>query len=229
MSKKSLFIFILLLNTSFGFSQEKKLFFDIQSGFSVPMGKYASNDLLKGSFTTVGFNFALKGTWMLKHSFGIRLAVLGSLIPVDAWSLSVAKLSQDPFLEFLTIRSEPYTIIATTGEIVYHKRFAQKWICFLGLGLGLMYAQTPHQLYKADYFMVGRVYSEITSTYDYGMAYDANFEIEYLVNDFWSLVTGLSYIQSNVFFKFRKLDGTLRIEDRNIILLNNFLGVRLKL
>ena len=158
-------LFLILLSVS-AFSQNKYSYVGLKGGLSIPVGPYKAKDLETGCFTELGFTVSVEGAWYFKNYLGVGGQFGLNFHPVDVRSLGWEKVINDPFLNDLTIRSDPYQII--TGAVGLFSR----WDFWKVLSLhgklmgGLMWAKTPYQLYKPEYFLVGPEYFEITSSKD---------------------------------------------------------------
>ena len=119
--KHYIFFIILILGVNNLEAQDKPSFFGIRSGVSIPYGKYHATDLDGGSFTTTGFNVSAEGVWFFHPKFGIGASAGLNFHPVDVYRLGWEKVQEDPFLEDLYIRADPYMII--TRLLVFYHHF----------------------------------------------------------------------------------------------------------
>jgi hypothetical protein len=161
-----LFILFLFLPAS-SISQKGNSYIGWTSGISVPVGKYASKQLDGGSFAQPGWNVSMEGVWFLHNKIGFGLQAGYYAHPVDVRSLSNQKVLDDPFLEDLSIRSDPYRALTFTG-LVHYSIPVSKQISFTPkAGGGILYGFSPYQLNKAVYFLIGSQWTEKTSTRDW--------------------------------------------------------------
>ncbi len=108
-------VFYFTLLTLNIYAQEKKSFIAIRGGASIPFGKYHSTSLEEGSFTQTGFNVSLEGAWFFLPKFGVGASTGINLHPVDVSALGWEVVQNDPFMEDVYIRSDPYQIITAMG------------------------------------------------------------------------------------------------------------------
>jgi len=85
----------------------------------MPVGKYASKKLDGGSFAQTGWNVNMEGVWFFHRNVGFGIQAGYSAHPVDVSSLSHEKVLDDPFLEEMSIRSDPYRTLTFTGSVHY--------------------------------------------------------------------------------------------------------------
>ncbi len=226
--KHYIFFIILILGVNNLEAQDKPSFFGIRSGVSIPYGKYHATDLDGGSFTTTGFNVSAEGVWFFHPKFGIGASAGLNFHPVDVYRLGWEKVQEDPFLEDLYIRADPYMIItAMTG---FYTQFPiVKKFSFTGkLLVGLLYGRTPYQLYKPEYFLVGPPYYEITSAVDYKFSWQAGIGFRYDISPCFGLVLDSDIFYDKLIFGFNTALGT-RYDEHIISFINTTLGVRFDL
>lgn len=211
-----------------GLGQEKTSFVGINAGVSIPYGKFRSTDLEDGSFALTGMNVNMEGAWYFLPKLGVGASVGFNLNPVDVSSLGWEKVINDPFLNDLTIRSDPYlTVTAMAG--LYTKLPIYKTLYFSGKLLGgLLYGRTPYQLYKPEYFLAGPDYYEITSAQDWKFSWQAGAGLIYDVSPCIGLILEGVIMYDKLSFNFRTANGT-RTDVHTISLINTTLGVRIKL
>lgn len=161
-------IFFLLSNSAY--TQDKISYVGLRGGLSIPVGQYKAKNLQDGCFTQPGFTVGVEGAWYFKHYLGVGGQFGLNLHPVDVGSLGYEKVINDPFLTDLTIRSEPYQIITAAVGLFSRWNFWKRLSLHGKLLGGMMWAKTPYQLYKPEYFLVGPEYFEITSSKDRNFA-----------------------------------------------------------
>ena len=207
-------------------SQEKKSFVGINAGYSVPIGKFSSTNLEDGSFALNGFTAGLEGAWFFKPRLGVGGSAGLNLNPVYVSALGWAKVVEDPFLQDVTIRSDPYlTVTAMAG--VYTVQPIYRNFYFTGKLLGgLLYGKTPYQLYKPQYFIVGPPYYEITSAKDWKFSWKAGAGIQYNVSPYISLLGEAVLLYDKLSFNFQTASG-IREDIHTISMINFILGVRI--
>lgn len=183
----SLFLAFLWMISS---SQEKPSFISLNTGASIPVGGFHKTELPDGGFAETGINVALEGAWFFKPWLGVGAEATVDFHPVDVGSLGYEVMNENPFLEALIIRSDPYRTIGAYAGAYFN--IPLKWeLSFTAKALGgMIYASTPYQLYKAKYYMLGDKWYEITSAGDFegsflagaGLRYDLNEAVAFALN-----------------------------------------------
>lgn len=223
----STFLFLSFWNQKL-FAGEKQAFAGISAGFSIPYGNFRATVLPEGSFALTGLNVNAEGAWFFIPKLGVGAAAGFNLNPVYVSALGWAKVVNDPFLNDVTIRSDPYlTITAMVG--LYTKLPVYKKFSFSGKLLGgLLFGQTPYQLYKPEYFMVGPPYYEITSARDWKFSWQAGAGIVYDISPCVGLILEGVIMYDKLSFNFLTGSGT-RTDVHTIALINTTLGIRINI
>lgn len=209
-------------------AQEKDSFVGLLGGASFPVGKYAAKNLDDGSFTMPGFTVGIEGAWFFKPWLGVGGQFGLNFHPVDVSSLGYEKVKNDPFLQDVTIRSDPYQIITGTIGLFSQWNFWKKLSLQGKILGGMMWAKTPYQLYKPEYFLVGPEYFEITSSKDWNLAITAGAGIQIDVSSCIAFRIDADYTYSKMVFGFRTASQT-RYEYRTISFINTSLLLVIKL
>jgi hypothetical protein len=226
--KQRIVTFGLLMCVFHGFGQDKPSFIAIRSGISVPFGKYHEKSLDGGSFTLTGFNVAAEGAWFFNPEFGVGASIGMNMHPVDVRLLGYEKVQSDPFLSDLYIRSNPYLMITAMGGL-YTQLPLMKKLSFTGKALcGLLYGETPYQLYKPEYFMVGPDFYEITPSKDWKFSWQAGIGLKYDITPCYGLVFDTDLVLDKLSFGFDTSTG-VRTDVKTISFFNTTLGVRFNL
>lgn len=224
MKRNSLLIILIIISLHV-LAQEKHSFVSLHAGTSVPVGQFQEKELPDGGFAQPGFNVSLEGAWFFKPWLGIGGSAGMNLHPVDVVSLKEEKLANDPTLDALLIRSEPYFSAGLYGGIYFLVPLKQK-LSFTARALGgMLYAQTPYQLYKAEYFMIGKNWYDITSAGDYEGSFLAGAGLRYDLNDYLGFALNSEFTYNACEFSFLKLDGSTRTEYKTFTYVNVGLGV----
>jgi hypothetical protein len=227
-----LFVATLSLATCFFYvsAQEKPSFVAIRSGVSLPFGEYHEKSLDGGSFTLTGFNVSAEGAWFFNPKFGIGASVGVNMHPVDVQLLGYEIVQSRPDLEDLYTRSNPYLIITSMGGL-YVQFPVKKKLSFTGKALcGLLYGETPYQLYKPEYTMgAGPGYYEITPSKDWKFSWQAGVGLRYDITPCYALVFDTEMVYDQLTFGFYTPAGTVRNDVRTISFFNATLGVRFNL
>ena len=186
-------------------AQDNPSFVSLMSGPSFPVGKFHNKELPDGGFAKLGVNASLEGAWFFKPWAGIGANTSFNLHPVDVGSLGYEKVNADPFMNDITIRSDPYLSLSVYAGLYFNVPLVQR-LSFTAKALGgIIYAQTPYQLNKADYFIIGKDWYEITSAGDIdgsflagaGLRYDLNGCIGFALNsDFTYNVMDFNFISA---------------------------------
>ncbi len=222
--KRLFSITLILLSVVFGKAQNMASFIGLHGGLSIPVGEYKAKNLENGSFTLPGFNIGIEGSWYFKKYLGIGGQFGFNLHPVDVLALGYEKVNADPFLLDLTIRSEPYQII-TGAAGLFGKWDLLKILSLSGKLLGgVMWAKTPYQLYKSEYFLTGPDYYEITSAKDRNFAVIVGAGLTVNVSSCIAFRAGGEFVYSRMIFGFNTASGN-RYENRTISFINTTLGL----
>ena len=216
-----------MLSSASIYSQPGNSFVAIRTGLSLPMGNYSSNTLPDGSYTTAGLNLGASGAWYFSDHFGIAGYFGYDIHPVNTGALADDKIAQDPFIDSLVIRSEPFRLYTLAAGVSYHKSFSQDFSLSPKILAGIQYGITPYQLYKAEYFMIGKNWYEITSAKDAGFTAIAGIDADYEFNPYIGLFADLSISYSHLEFGFSKSDGTVRIENKDVVLFIAAAGIKI--
>lgn len=208
--------------------QDNPSFVGLNAGLSIPVGKFRETNLDDGSFALTGLNVNAEGAWFFHPKIGVGASVGFNLNPVDVSALGWEKVQEDPFLNDLTIRSDPWlTITAMAGG--YTRLHLFKGIFFTGKILGgLLWGKTPYQLYKPEYFATGPDYYEITSSRNWKFSWQAGAGFQYDVSPCIGLILEGVFMYDQLDFAFLTSNGT-RIDTHTISLINTTLGVRINL
>ena len=205
-------------------SQEKNSFIALQSGVSIPVGNYAATNLDYGCFTTVGINANIEGAWFFLPYLGVGAQVGINIHPVDVRSLGWEKVLSDPFLQDVTVRSDSYRMI-TAAAGLYGKFGIWKHLSLSAKVLGgVMFAKSPYQLYKPEYFLVEGKWFEITSSTDRNLALIAGLGVRYDISRCIGLKIDADYAYSKMVFGFTTATGK-RYEYRDISYITTTLGL----
>lgn len=228
MKMKHILFFIFLSISISAFTQTDKFYFDISSGFSLPIGKYSSQDLTEGSFTKPGGSVLINLNWLAKPPFGLRILISGIMNPIDVASLGWVRVAADPSMIDVSIRSDAYLALTAMGGVFYEKKIRRKLNVQLGINAGVMDARTPYQLHKPTYSLFGPEYFEITSASDYAFAYQFSLDFEYEIRNDWSLILHSSFNNAVAEYTFWTGNG-IRIDRKPITYILTNLGFRLKI
>jgi hypothetical protein len=151
------------------------------------------------------------------------------LHPVDAGALGSAKLADNPYMNSLIIRSDPYLSLSLYAGLFF--RFPlNKRIAFTAKAEGgMMYAQTPYQLYKAEYYMVGKNWYEVTSAGDYEASFLAGAGLRYDLNDCIGFSLHADFTYNEMDFDFITSGGIIRTDEIVMSFINLGGGIIIRL
>lgn len=197
------------------FAGDGKSFFALKSSASVPIGNYSLKNIDKGCFTTTGISFGAEGAWFFWKNIGVGAEVNFSIHPVDAVGLATAKVFDDPFMEDLYVRSDPYNMLTSLIGFYYRINLGDKFFLQPSLKAGVLFGKTPFQLYEPKYFMVGPDYYKVTSSRDSGFAIKPGLAVIYSFNNYIALGLNADFTFSELSFGFSTSNG-LEYRDRQI-------------
>lgn len=224
MMKKTVISILLGLLLTITSAQEKPSFISLNTGVSMPVGGFHSTELPDGGFAQAGMNVSLEGAWFLTPWLGAGAQAMACYNPVDVGALGSEKLNNDPFLEDLVIRSDPYRTLCAYAGAYFNVALKRKF-SFTAKALGgMIYASTPYQLYKAQYFMLGEKWYEITSAGDYDASFMAGAGLRYDLNEAVAFALNGEFTYNQADFTFSTATGS-RTDLKVISFLNVGVGV----
>jgi len=227
--KKLLTISLFILLSSFIIAQQNPSFVCLQAGASFPVANFSGKELPDGGFALIGFSAALEGAWFFKPWIGVGASAGMNKQPVDVGYLGYEKLQDNPFLTDLRIRSDPHLSLSIYAGLFFQFPLVQKLsLTAKALG-GLMYAQTPYQLYKAEYYLIGKNWYEITSSGDYEASFLIGAGLQYDCNDYIGFSIQSDFTYNNMDFGFNQSDGTVRTDVKTVSYINLRAGLVIKL
>jgi hypothetical protein len=210
-------------------AQEKPSFVSLQAGASFPVGKFYSKSLPDGGFAQTGFSTSLEGAWFFTSWLGVGASAGIHLHPVDIIALRSEKLSDDPFLVDLSIRSDPYRSFTLYAGAFFQFPVAKKLsITAKALG-GAIYAETPYQLYKADYYLLDENWFEVTAAGDYKASFLTGAGLKYDLNGCLALALNTEFTYNSMEFQFYRPDGSIRTDKKVFAFVNTIAGVVIKI
>jgi hypothetical protein len=92
----------------------------------------------------------------------------------------------------------------------------------------MIQASTPYQLYKAEYFMIGRYWYEITSSWDWEVSFLAGIGVRCDISDCIGIVFDTDFTYNQCEFGFITYNGS-KTEHKKILFLNSTLGIVIKM
>jgi hypothetical protein len=227
--KRTLLLLILAGFSVISYCQERSAFIGLQAGPSIPVGKYHSKELPDGSFTTTGFSTSIEGAWFFLPWLGAGGQAGMSYHPVDVGSLGYEKVMEDPFLDDVYIRSDPYRNYTVYAGLYFDLPLVQR-LSFTSKALGgMLFSKTPYQLYKANYYLIGEKWYEVTSAGDYEFSFLAGAGLKYYLKNCIGFTLNSEFTYNQADFDFITSDGSIRTDVRVISYLNVVAGVFIKL
>jgi hypothetical protein len=218
----------LLLAQSFNIFAQEEARFGLRSGVSIPLFGYRAQNLDDGSFAQTGFLVSGEGVYFFTKHLGAGLTGSLALHPVDVIALARARVKTFPFLSDLTIRSEPYTIITMMPAFFYKYDLTKKWSLRAILAAGLIYAKTPYQLYKPDYYLLPDTWEEKTSAQDWKFSWQPGLAINYQLSPCVNLVLNTGFMVRHMEFNFSTAEG-IRTDKTEMSTIDLTLGFDIKL
>lgn len=218
----------MLFTSSYLFAGDGKANISLKGAASMPVGKYSANNLSNGCFTTTGFSAGVEGSWFFYKNIGAGIDFNFSLHPVDAVALANETVLDDPVMEDLTVRSDPYNIKTYMVGLLYKFELSEKITISPKVYGGLMYGRTPFQLYDASYFMLGPHSFKKTESRDHNWAVKGGFNAIYDINDCIGIGIYFDYTYSKLFFGFQTATGH-QVNERNISYMDTGLSLIIKL
>ncbi len=219
--------FLLFFNTALN-AQNNNSFVGFRSGISIPFGDFGLKSLDNGTFAELGFQAAAEGVWFFKPHYGIGASVGVNFHPIDVSGLGAALVQSDPFLDDVYIRSESFLTIATMAGPYIQFPLVNKFSLTGKFLVGLLYGQTPYQLFKPDFFGVDVSFYEITSARDWKFSWMAGVGLRYDISPCFGLVFDSEFMYDTLQFNFKTLTES-RTDKELFAIINLSLGIRLVL
>ena len=207
------------------FAQEKNSFFSINGGTAIPTGNFKAQKITKGSFALPGIYMGAEGAWFIKKHFGIGGEIGLEYNNIDASALATAKVNADPFLMALSIHAEAFQFFHGAIGVYTHWKLIRHFSVTAKILGGIIWGKTPYELDKPTYFGAGPDYYEITSSKDHQYFVEPGVGLQYRFNRSVGLSLGAEYITRRLYFGFYHSDGTTKIEDKQIAIINTSLGL----
>jgi len=205
MKKYIIFLFILSFSLN-AMAGDGKSFFALKASYSLPVGDYALYDLDKGCFTTNGLTLGAEGAWYFYKNFGVGADVGYSLHTVDAIGIANKIIEDAILLNQLYVRSDPYRMITTMAGVYYSIDIIDKLRIEPKLLAGMMFGQTPWQLYEQELYLLGDSYYKITPSKANAFAFKVGVSVKYQLSPCIALSLMTDYSQSDLSFGFYSSD-----------------------
>lgn len=227
--KKFFILFLCILLVSAISAQEKSSFIGLQLGPSIPVGGFHEKQLPDGGFALTGLSTELEGAWFFMPWLGAGATACLNLHPVDAGALGDEKLGENEFLTSLIIRSDPYFSAALYPGLYFRVPIAPKFFVTAKAAGGMIYSQTPYQLYKAEYYLIGKNWYEVTSAGDFDWSFLAGAGLRYDLNDLIGFTFQGDFTYNVMDFTFLTSGGNTRTDEKVFSWVNLSAGFVIKL
>lgn len=227
--KKLTIALLFFLNFLFAHTQERSGFIGIQAGPSIPLGKYHDVDLPDGGFATLGMSASLEGAWYFLPWLGVGGQFGAHFHTVNVAWLEYEKEQSDPFINEAYIRSDPYRNYTLYAGAYFQKPILQRLNVTAKLLGGAIHSESPYQLYKVDYYMLGLKYFEVTSAGDYTWSFLSGAGLSYSLRNCIGFTLNGEFTYNQVEFNFIESSGNKRTDERVITFINVMAGVFVKL
>lgn len=207
------------------FAQEKNSFFSINGGTAFPIGNFKAKNITKGSFAQPGTYMGAEGAWYFRKHFGVGGEFGLEYNYIDAAAEATAKVNADPFLTALTIRAEAFQIFHGAVGIYAHWKIISNFSVTAKVLGGMIWGRTPYELDKPTYYGAGPDFYEITSSKDHQYFAEPGVGLQYRFNRSVGMSLNAEYIARKLYFGFNDADGSTKVEDKQISLINASLGL----
>jgi hypothetical protein len=227
--KSNIFILLIILISIRVIGQDKPSFIGLQAGLSIPVGGFHSKELPDGGFAELGFSASVSGAWFFKKWIGVGGEAAYQIHPVDAATLGIEKLQSDPFLNEVTVRSESHMSGGLYAGLFFQIPLANRLsLTAKALG-GMIYGRTPYQLYKANYYLIGERWFEVTSAGDYEGSFLAGAGLRYDLKNCIGFVLNSAFSYHMMDFTFITGSETTRTDNKVLSFINLNAGIVIKL
>jgi len=227
--KKTIILLVCMIFSAVIIAQEKPSFIGLSLGPSFPTAGFHSKELPEGGFALTGLDITLEGAWFFKPWIGAGGSACMNLHPVDAGALGSAKLAGNPYMTSLIIRSDPWLSLSLNAGLYFRFPLTEK-ISFTAKATGgVIYGRTPYQLYKAEYYMIGKNWYEVTSAGDYEASFLAGGGLRYDLNDHIGFSLQGDFTYNVMDFNFITSDGTVRTDEIVMSFVNLGAGIVYKI
>jgi len=205
-------IVMFVMQLSMNLSAQHHVFVSLNSGLTLPVQKFASNNLDDGSFANPGVSFGVEAVWYFMPNLGFGVEGNINNNPLDVSALTQAKFHEDPFLQELSIRAESFRTTTLTAG-VYGKYPINSRLSVGGkIMAGWIRCHTAYQLYRTQYYQVGPTYYEITSSRDDAFLVVPGINLTYLFPRGIGFKLDSEFISKQMAFPFQTSQGLVNNE-----------------
>jgi hypothetical protein len=150
----SFFCIFLLLKSNVSAQDLKKFEFSVHSGYAIPLGQLGSHHGNDGGYGIAGLSSSAQGIWFFLPHFGFGCSVALTSITFDDLAYAQYKLSSrsEPAMQTIYLQSDNYRVCTISAGFYYLEPISDKFSFSAKLAGGLLWAQTPDQLYSASFF-----------------------------------------------------------------------------
>jgi len=227
--KKNLISIVFLFLTIILPAQQNPSFVSLQVGTSLPVAKFHGKEFPGGGFALTGLCTSIEGAWFFRSWMGVGASAGMNVHPVDVGDLGYETVQENPFITDLIIRSDPYLSLSLYTGLFFQFPLVQK-LSFTAKALGgIIYTRTPYQLYKAEYYLIGENWYEITSAGDYEGSFLAGAGLRYDLNDCIGFSLQSDFTYNVMDFNFAQSDGSVRTDEKVVAFVNLSAGLVIKL
>jgi hypothetical protein len=146
-----LILLIVLPNNSHG-QDLRKFRINLQSGLALPYGQLASKNFSNGGYAVYGTGSSAEAIWQFNKQLSAGVAFSMSEFPFDENTYAQDLVDDDVFMDNLYMKSDPFEVLTYTTAMYYSGAILKKIQLSGKLGGGIIWAQTPDQLFSATYF-----------------------------------------------------------------------------
>jgi len=181
----------------------KKFRINVLTGLALPYGELGSKHFNYGGYAIYGNSSAIEGIWQFCPNLAAGLSFSFSRFPFDENTYAQDLVNSDPFMDMVYMKSDPYEVLTYTTAIYYNKSIWKKFSLTGKLGGGIMWAQTPDQLFNATYFGVPNRGYKITPSRDTKFAFSAGIACDYQLFNQVDLSFYSNYYLADMAFGFK--------------------------
>ena len=210
-------------------AQQKPSFFGLQAGPSFPVGEFSAKKLPDGGFAQTGFSTSIEGAWFFLPWLGAGGSAGMHFHPVDVGTLGYEKVITDPFMNDVYIRSDPYRSYTLYAGLFFQIPLSRRLAFTAKASGGVIYTQSPYQLYKAEYEMIGEKWFEITSAGDFDGSFLTGAGLKYELKNCIGFSLNSEFTYNTMDFDFELFDGSIRTDKKVVAFVNVVLGVFVKI
>jgi hypothetical protein len=223
---------IFLLFKSNVYAQDAKRFeLAIHSGYAIPLGQLASHHGNDGGYSIPGLSSSARGIWFFYPHFGFGCAVALTSITFDDLAYAQYKLSSrsEPGMQTIYLQSDNYRVRTYSAGFYYKKQLSGKFSFTAKLAGGLLWAQTPDQLYSVSFFGASNyVTYKITPSRDSKAMFQPGIACEYKLFEQVYLSLNADYTISVPGFQF-KTSTSSYVRKLTFSYVNAMLGIDFRL